>query len=59
MDHKLFFLIALFLIGVAGSALTIARRYRNADEKSGRVIAGFTMFFIFLWLILGFIILGS
>lgn len=48
-----FWLIVFVLIGVIGSGLIFARRYKNPDKTSGSIIAIFTMFFMALWLIAG------
>jgi heme/copper-type cytochrome/quinol oxidase subunit 2 len=54
MDEKVLWLIVFVLIGVIGLALTFVIRYRNPNGiRAGYVIAGCTMFFLFLWLICG------
>lgn len=49
----MFWLIVFVLIGIIGSGLIFARRYKNPDKTSGSIIAIFTMFFMALWLIAG------
>ena len=53
MDARTFWLIVFVLIGVVGSVLTFARRYRNSDRHAGYGVAGWTVALLVLWLLAG------
>lgn len=51
MDAKIFWLVVFVLIGLIGTILTFARRYKNQDSSAGLGIAGWTIVFLLLWLV--------
>ena len=53
MDSRTFWLVAFVLIGVTGSVLTVARRYRNSDKDAGAGIAAWTAAVLILWVLAG------
>lgn len=44
-------LMAILIVGIVGTLLTFARRYKNPDESAGMGIAGWTLFIIILLLL--------
>ncbi len=51
MDFKVFWLIGLFSIGIIGALLIFVRRFRNEDPSAGWIVAGWTGFLLFLWVL--------
>ena len=43
-------LLGIIIIGVIGSLLTLARRYKNSDGDAGYGVAGWTIIIILIWI---------